>query len=116
MTVSFSLGQLGRLGAARRGERVPPYGVGEEREDRTGQGRGVAVTDQFRGPADQFAGTSGVGGDQRHPGPQRLLGDQRARLPPAGQYHQVGRGEEFGHIVATAEQLDGQLLDVDPPL
>jgi hypothetical protein len=44
------------------------------------------------------------GGNERHPGAQGLLGEQRPRLPLRGQDGRVGRCQQVRHVGALAEQ------------
>ena len=113
VAASVGDGVLPRSASARRGA-APAAGVvgalrrvGEQvARRRVSNASDVARRDQHGGVADQVGQPADGGGDQRHAGAQRLLGEQLPGLPVAGDHGEVGGGEQVGHVAAVPEQGD----------
>lgn len=94
----------------------PPLDVLQQPPHRKRQRLRVAVRHQLRGVPDEFRHSADRGGDQRHTQPQRLLREQRPRLPPGRQHGDIRRGEQLGDVLTPADQPHRQALGDDPPL
>ncbi len=101
-------GSVGQLSACAPGT-VGQFGPLGRVVEQPGDGRvdRVHVTGgyQHRAVADQLRLATHRGGDQRNAGPQRLLGEQLATLPDAGDHRDVGGGQQVRDVGAEAEQL-----------
>jgi hypothetical protein len=85
--------------------------VGEGGEEGRGEGGRVAGGDE---PAcltvdNQLVGALDAGGDDRKAGGHRLEHGVRHSFPEGGEDEQVGRLEEAGNVVATADRLDASV-------
>ena len=96
---------LGRGGLTQPGGQG---GITEHRAHRRGEVVRVAPRDKDRGV---LAEQTGVPADpcshDRHPGPDRLLQDERLAFPHAGQHEHVRDGQQRRHIAALADEPYG---------
>jgi hypothetical protein len=82
-------------------------GIAEHRAHRVGQTRRVARRNENRGVfPGQFGVPADAGRHDGHPGPERLLQDERLPLPHAGQYEDVRGGQQGRHVGALAGEPD----------
>ena len=97
---------LGRGGLTQPGGQG---GITEHRAHRRGEVVRVAPRDKDRGVLPE---QTGVPADpcshDRHPGPDRLLQDERLAFPHAGQHEHVRGGQQRRHIAALADEPHGE--------
>jgi len=89
------------------GERRAALTVSKKRQDRRGQGRGIAWRHEHTRPTavQDLGRTGGVGRHDRHSGGHRLEQREPESLAVRRQEKEVESRQESGHIVAMAEEV-----------
>ncbi len=88
--------------------RAASIAIGEQREERLGNGGTVANGDEEAGLAvfDRFGRTAGAAGDARLSRQRGFDVHERTWLAARGQRHHVDRVHQVGHVAAEAEEAN----------